>query len=288
MATGTSAVLGWPSNTDLFALAGGNWAAAYPRDNLHKMPLSKVARTISTDSIDTVITATASVTQRVGIIALARHNMTPGAQIRLRLFQDAAMTVEIYDSGVQDVWPEVYPYDSLEWEDDNYWTGTYLDSELVGTTWLWLWWEGVDYMAAGIRLDISDPGNPEGYVQAGYLEIAGQYQVGFNFDYGAAYGFRFRTIATESLGGAKYFDDRTKPRTFKGSFRMTHNEALAKQFEMRRQRDICEPVIWLPNPEERIHWVRSAMLCQFQDAGMFSYYSAGIDEVPIQLEEVIG
>lgn len=285
----TSAILGWPSSTEQFTLAGGHWETTFPRSNLQVMPLSRVARSTSTNpTLDTFVTGTSSNTRRVGLIALARHNLTLDATIRLRLFEDAAMTLLIYDSGAQEVWPAVYPYDELEWEDDNYWTGKYTDEELQGMTWLWLWWGGFDYMAAGFRLDISDPDNPEGYVQAGYLEIAGQYQVGANFNYGSQYGFRFRTIATEAIGGAKYFDDRNKPRVFKGTFRLTHNEALAKQFEMRRQRDICEPVIWLPNPDERVHWGRTAMLAQFQDPGAFSYYGVDIDEVPIALEEIIG
>jgi hypothetical protein len=284
----TSAILGWPSSTEDFTLGGGNWQTAYPRDNLTRMPLSKVARTISLAAIDTAIAATSTNTRRVGLIALARHNFSLLATIRIRLYLEAAMTTLLYDSGVEEVWPEVYPYDTLEWEDDNYWTGKYTDAELAGTTWLWLWWVGYDYNAAGIRIDISDPTNPAGYVQAGYLEIAAQYQVAYNFSYGAQYGFRYRTVTTEALGGAKYFDDRAKPRVFKGSFRSPHDEALAKQFEMRRQRDICDPVIWVPNPDERVHWVRTAMLAQFQDPGMFSYYAVDIDEVPIQLEEIIG
>lgn len=284
----TSAILGWPSATDNFALAGGNWQTNYPRSNLQAMPLSKVARSISLNAIDTVITATSTNTRRVGLIALARHNFSLQATIRIRLFLEPAMSTLLYDSAVMPVWPEVYPYDTLEWEDDNYWTGQYTDEELAGTTWLWLWWVGIDYNAAGIRIDMSDPTNPAGYIQAGYLEIAAQYQVTYNFQYGAQYGFRFRTIATEALGGAKYFDERAKPRVFKGSFRLPHNEALAKQFEMYRQRDICDPVIWLPNPDERVHWVRTAMLAQFTDPGMFSYAVVDIDEVPIALEEVIG
>lgn len=284
----TSAILGWPSVTEYFTLSGGNWSASYPRSNLQRMPLSKVARTISLNPIDTVIVGTADTTRQVGLIAFARHNLSISSTIRVRLYQDAAATILLYDSGVQDVWPSVYPYDILEWESDAYWTGKYHPDELRGTTWLWLWWVGVDFMATTVRLDISDPENLDGYVQAGYLEIAGQYAVAFNFQYGAQYGFRFRTVATEALGGAKYFDGRNKPRVFKGSFKLPHDEAMGKQFEMLRQRDLYQPVIWLPNPDEKIHWLRTAMLAQFQDPGMFSYYAVDIDEVPIFLEEIIG
>lgn len=284
----TNAILGWPSVTDQFTLSGGNWRTPFPRSNLQTLPLSKVARSVSLAAGDTVIIATSSTTRRVGILGLARHNGTVAATMRTRLYGDAAMTNLLYDSGIGPLWQEVYPYETLEWEDDQYWSGRYTPGELAGANWLWVWWIAKDYMAAAIRLDISDPGNPEGFFQAGYLEIAGAYQAEFNFQPGAQYGFRFRTILTEALGGAKYADDRAKPRVFKGSFHASHNEALAKFFELVRQRDICEPVLWLPEPDIPVNWVRTAMLGQLVDPGMFSYVQLDLDDVPLSLEEIIG
>jgi hypothetical protein len=284
----TNAILGWPSVTEKFSLSGGAWQASYPRSNLQLLPLSKVARSADLAVASTVIIATSTTTRRVGLVGLARHNFTLDATIRIGLFADAAMTNLIYDSGAGPVWQDVYPYELLEWEDDNYWTGQYSAEELEGTTWLWLWWVGRDYMAAAIRIDIADAGNPDGYVQAGFLEIAAQYQTSFNFQFGAQYGYRFRTVLTEALGGAKYADDRAKPRQFKGTFHASHNEALAKHLEMHRQRDICEPVLWVPEPDDKLNWVRTAMLAQFIDPGMFSYFNFDLDEVPISLEEIIG
>jgi hypothetical protein len=286
----TNAILGFPSVTELFDLSGGHWQANFPQAALQSLPLSRVARTLSLAPADCVIIATTptTVTRRVGLIGLARHNCTIDAQIRLRLYSDPGLTTLIYDSGTVDMWQEVYPYDTLEWEDDSYWTGKYSDAELAGTNWLWLWWVGLDYMAAGIRIDISDPTNPAGYVQAGYLEIAGQYQAQFNIKFGARYGFRFRTVLTEALGGAKYADERAKPRTFKGAFDADHFVALAKYYEMVRQRDVCDPILWLPEPDDPINWVRTAFLAQFAEPDMFTRSMLDIDEVPISLEEIIG
>jgi hypothetical protein len=284
----TAAILGWPSVTDLFSLSGGNWRANYPQSALQSLPLSRVARTASLAAADCVIIATSNTSRRVGLVGLARHNCTTDAQVRVRLYSDNGMTALIYDSGMTQLWQEVYPYDTLEWEDDNYWTGKYGDAELEGTNWLWLWWVGLDYIAAAIRIDISDPTNAAGYVQAGYLEIAAQYQAQFNYKLGARYGFRFRTVLTEALGGAKYADERSKPRTFKGTFDAEHNVALAKWFEMVRQRDICDPILWLPEPDDPTNWVRTAFLAQFAEPDMFTRTQLDIDEVPISLEEIIG
>jgi hypothetical protein len=285
----TAAILGWPSVTELFGeLSGGNWQAQYPQSALHVLPLSRVARTASLAAADCVIIAKSNTSRRVGLVGLARHNCTIDAQIRIRLYSDRDMTALLYDSGMTNVWAEVYPYDTLEWEDDNYWTGRYTDTELEGTNWLWLWWVGTDYIAAAVRIDISDPGNPAGYVQAGYLEIAAQYQAQFNYKFGARYGWRFRTVLTEAIGGAKYADDRAKPRVFKGTFDAEHNTALAKWFEMIRQQDTCEPILWLAEPDDRANWVRTSFLAQFVEPDLFTRTQLDIDEVPISLEEIIG
>src|SRR5258708_5693879 len=123
----SAAIMGWPSVTANFTLSGGSWNASYPRTNLQSLPLSRVARSTDLNTANTAIIATSSVTRRVGLIALARHNFSLTATIRVRLYADAGMLTLIYDSGVVDVWPEVYPYGQLEWEDDNFWTGKYLD-----------------------------------------------------------------------------------------------------------------------------------------------------------------
>lgn len=247
-----------------------------------------VARSVDLNTSSTIVIATSSITRRVGLIGLARHNLSLTAQIRLRLFSDAAMTNVIYDSDDADVWPEVYVWDELEWEDDNFWTGKYLESELARTTWLWIWRGDGDYMAAAIRIDIADPDNLDGYVQAGYLEIAAQYQVTYNMQYGASYGHRFRSLFTEAWGGAKYFDSRTKPRAVKGTFKSPRDEALSKHFEIRRQLDLVLPVLWIPEPDTPRHWLRTAMLARLTDPGFSVQAQFALDDVLFAFEEIIG
>jgi len=282
------AILGFPSTSGFFTLSGGSWQSDYPITQLQMLPLSYVARTVDLTAANTVIEATSTEMRRVGLIALPRHNFSLSAQIRVRLYSDSGMTSVVYDSGLYDVWPEVYPWGVLEWEDDNWWTGKYLDSDIAGAIWQWIWVGAQNYLAQAIRIDIADPGNADSYIQAGYLEIAAQYEVTYNFDFGANYGHRYRSVSTEALGGAKYFDARTKPRTFKGSFTLPRDEALTKHFELHRQFDLYRPIIWLPHPDEEVHWMRTAMLAQLTDPGLFAYQYIGLDQVPIALEEIIG
>lgn len=290
-------IFGFPKVTGYFTAGGGSWLSDYPLANLaFPVPLSQVARSTNLDAGSTVITLTSEITRRVGLIHLAGHNFSLDAQIRTRLYTDAAMLTDpLVDTGYVDVWPEVYPWDddnggsSLEWEDDNFWTGKYLDSEVAGTTWSWTWLGDVDQMAAGIRLDISDPNNPAGYVEMGYLEIAARGEVTRSFSWGSEYGFRRRSQQTEAIGGAIYIDRRDAPRVFRGTFKAAPRiEALTRHFEMLRQLDADGVVVWIPHPDEPQHWPRTTMLARLVDPGLQSYVARGYDDVPISLEEVIG
>lgn len=282
----TRAIIGFPRATPFFTYSGGSYVAGYPVTNLQTLPLSQVARSTSTSM---TIRAASTTSRRVGMIGLARHNFSLVSTGRVRLYSDINWTTLAYDSGVVPIWPKVYPYSTVEWEDDQYWTSTYSDQELADTTWLWINWFDRDYMIGSLQIDVTDPTNTAGYVQAGFLEVAAQWQVGANFVFGSQYGYRFRSQVNEARGGAKYVDRQTKPRTFKGAITYAgRDEALAKHFERYRQLDFDEPFLWLPHPDEPLHWLRTSMLAQHVDPGPFTYAAAGRDTVPINLEEVIG
>lgn len=274
----TRAIIGFPRASASFSLSGGSWNATYPLSNLQVLPPSRVARsTDATTGSTVIIAATSGATQKVGMIGLPRNNFSLAATIRVRLYSDAGLTALIYDSGVGNVWP----------------IGLYTTSaDIANDNWTWLWWAGQDYDAAGIRLDISDTGNSAGYVEAGWLEIAAQTQVSYNFKWGAQAGYRFRSQVTEAIGGAKYVYLLPKPRTFSGTIELPSSEALAQQFERWRQLDIDLPFLWLPNPDDPTNWPREAFLAQNLDPGPFTYAYFGngsrFYSVPIKLEEVIG
>jgi hypothetical protein len=286
----TNAIFGFPRATSSFTLSGGSWNATYPESNLLSLPLSKVARTTDATSANTIIKGSAAVSKRVGIVALARHNFSSTAKIRFRAYSDSAWTTQIYDSGIADVWPTVYPFDTLEWEDDSYWTGKYTAAELVGTSWLWfLKFASTGLMVGSFEIDITDTGNAAGYVEAGAIELAAAFEVTYNPDFGMNYGFRWRSQATEALGGAQYIDRRVKPRVAKGQFKYSpRDEAMAKHFERERQLDFDQPLLFVPFLDETLHQLRTAMLARQVDPGLAALTAPGFDTVPLALEEIIG
>lgn len=283
-----AAVIGFPRWTTLASFSGGSWSGTYPLSNLGIEPLSKIARSTDATLANAQFVATLSSTKAIRALALARHNLSINAKIRIRLYRDAALTDIAYDSGWVDVWPVVYPYSALDWEDDNWWSGKYSAAEIAGYIWTRPFWLGNVYLARAVKVEIDDTGNSDGYVEAGLFEIAQGYQLPINPDLGAQYGYRFRTVTQESLGGTKYHERRDKPRVFRGSVSfIDRDHALAKLFEQLRQHDLDTPFLWFPHPDEPMHWLRNVFIAKNVDPGLFSYAAFGTDAVPLAFEEVL-
>lgn len=282
------AIFGWPRWTDKVTLTGGSWNATYPRDNLKTLPLARVARSTDATVSSTQVIGTLDQARGVRLLALVRHNLTLAATFRLRLFSDAARTTQIYDSGVTNVWPAVYPTETLEWEDDNWWTGSYTTAELTGQQWVRPIWLGRLYVARAFELEIADTANPAGYVEIGLLEVAQGWQTTVNMAYGYQEGWRFRSVGVEALGGGMYFDRRDKPRVARGEVNyLPRDEAMARYFEMLRQQDLTDPLLWFPFPDETIHWLRTVWLARLVDPGLMAITVFDRNTVPFALEEIL-
>lgn len=274
-----NAYFGFPRVTEQFpTLSGGSWRATYPLTNLQSLPLSQVARSLDATTGSTSIVATASSPQSCSVVALAGHNMTQAATIRVRTWTDTAGTTGLVDSSAMNVW-----------------AASYTAAEVAGTLPLWFY-RFADPGPATVgkmQIDITDTANPDGYVEAGYLEIAAAFDATYNFAPGAQYGLRWRSLAMEAIGGAAYIDRRDHPRVWKCEFQFTpRDDALDKFYELQRQHGMHQPVLFVPLPSETNHLLRTAMFARLLDPGLstmrFMSASGLIDSVLLSLEEVIG
>lgn len=282
------AVVGWPRLTSVVTLTSGSWNATYPRDNMKVLPLARVARSTDATLASTQVIGTFDRDRPVRLFALVRHNLSISAKYRLRLYQDAARTILLLDTGWVDVWPEVYPSGQLEWEDDQWWTGKYSEDEIAGYTWTRPIWLGQIYLSRAFLLEIDDTTNAAGCVELGLLEIAQGYQVTYNVAYGYQEGWRPRSTAVEALGGGRYFDRRDKPRVARGEIKyLPRDEVMGRWFELVRQQDVDQPFLWFPFPDETIHWLRTCMLARLVDPGLIAYSVYARGDVNFALEEVL-
>ena len=276
----TRAYFGYPRVTDAFGTwGGGNWLSTYPLSNLGVLPLSRVARSFdaTADSTQIIVAATSS-PQTASVLALVGNNLSQAATINIFIWSDIAATTLVYDSGVISAWAASYTAAERE---NAVWTFVHRFSDPGAIT------------VGRIGIAIVDTANTAGYVQIGFMEIARAFDVSYSFAFGSQYGFRWRSLAEEAIGGSKYIDDRIHPRIFKGEFPVTlRAESMGKFYEIQRQGRMHKPLLFVPLPTETTHSLRTVMFAQQMDPG-FSTMRAGsnrglIDSVPIALEEIIG
>jgi len=283
-----NAVFGFDRWSEDYVFSGGSWSSSYPASNLNVMPLSRVARSSDATPVSTQFTATYSGGRNVQLLGFVNHNASLDATFRIRLYADLGQTKLLHDTGWLEFWPVVFPWGSLPCGHISFWTGKYSSTDLEGYNATRPVWLPAAHLAQAIKVEISDPSNPAGYFQLGQFEIAEGYQLGINPSYGAQYGFRFRTQSQESLGGVKYFERRPKPRVFQGVVEYAdRDEVMSRAFEMFRRHDLDRPLLWVPDPDDTVHFLRNSFLARLTDPGLFSFAAYGRDRLPFSLEEVL-
>lgn len=198
----------------------------------------------------------------------------------------------LYDSGMNDVWPAIFPYAGQlacpEWEQSNFWDSKYTTEELSDTTWTRPFWLDRIYFARSIVAIFDDAANPAGHLDIGLFEVAQGTQFSLNYDLGAEYGFDFRTLMQQGLGGVEQFDRRNKARTSTVQWQfMPGDEALARVFEMLRQHDLDIPFLWFPNPDNPRHWLRQVWLARNVSPGPLRDASYNTMSAVLNLKEVL-
>jgi hypothetical protein len=279
----TNALFGFPRVTQAYTLSGGGWTANYPLLNLSSLPLSKVARSTSAALVNTQFSMNATVPQTAGMIGLVRHNLSSAAQVKITCWTTSGRTVVSYAGVFENAWPAGYTGFSTSEMANSVWT-YYKRFSAAGST-------GVT--VGSVLVEISDTANPAGFVQAGFIELAQVYEARWNFEWGLAYGFDWRSQVTEAIGGAEYVDRRPKPRVVRGTFpNVLRADSMTKFYEMQRQLDFAVPVLFVPMPDETTHSPRTIMLARQTDPGPIVMKSAShfgiLDSVPFALREIIG
>lgn len=279
----TNALFGFPRVSPAFTLSGGSWTPNYPLTNLALLPLSRVARSNGTSLVNTQFSMNTTTPQTAGMIALVRHNLSTTAQIKLTTWTTSARAVLSYAGVFENVWPAGYSGLTSSERANAVWTyfKRFSPAGSVGVT------------VGSVLLEISDVANTDGFVQAGFIELAQVYEARWNFEWGLQSGFDWRSQVTEAIGGAEYVDRRPKPRVVKGVFpNVLRNESMTKFFEMQRQLDFAVPVLFAPMPDETAHYPRTVMFARQTDPSAISMRSASplglLDSVPFALREIIG
>jgi hypothetical protein len=225
----------FPNRTDAGTLSGGNWQSAFPLNNLKDPVFKRRARSVGVSTTDTTFSMTLAANRAVSVVAIASHNLTTQASWRVRVYEDAGQTTLLHDSGTQFAWPSVYSQSQLEWEYDNFWTGTPSEDETSLFTPLSIYFLPETVIARSVRVDIDDAGNAAGWVQIGRLFVSEAWQPTYNMSYGNEQGYRDETPIDRALDGTKYWDPKTPERLFRFSLDfLTQEEAFNRVLLMQR------------------------------------------------------
>ena len=283
-----NSMFGFPNNIDLATLSGGSWVATLPRANLQNRQLGRVARTTDTALASTQLVVDQGTDRLVRLFALANHNISLAGRYRLVASADPSFSTALAEVPWTDVWPVVYPSESVEWEDNSWWSGRYTAEDLEGITPLLVIVLPQPVNARYLRLEIDDTTNAAGYVQAGRVFVGPAWQPGKNPSYGASIGYETNTEVLSSLSGAEYFQERRPYRVTRFTLEnLSINEGMSNAFDMDRRAGISREVLWVFDPDDTEHALRRRFLGRFRQLSPIEYPYYSLTKKAYEIKELL-
>lgn len=170
------------------------WVTTLPLTNLQDRRLSVRARTNAVTSAAIDINLGAA--QSVWGVALAGHNLSQTATIRVRGSTVSNFATTAYDSGTITAWPGIT--DQAEADGFVGFSPVFTGAELAECR----YW----------RIDVADVLNLDGYLEIGRIFIGAGWKPARPQSYGWSLTYEDVTVVESSLGAAEYFDERPRYR----------------------------------------------------------------------------
>lgn len=288
-------LIAWGNRINALTLSGGSWLPTMPLDDLKDRQLGVKARATSLDPVATKFLGALPPNQAIRVLAVANHNLSLAARMRLRLNDDPGFPVAppptpdsiqgtpigmgllitravdipavdttpegYFDSGWVDVWPAVYASTDLDWDADNWWDGRYLEEDIGGYIRTLVVLLPAVTRPLYLQWEFDDQENPDGFVEMGRLFVAPSWQPIRNANFGATLGWEDNTDVQEAISGAEFFDIKVPFRVAQFTFdNLTEDEGLSNPFEIMRRMGVHEEVLFMWDPDDTIHATRRQFL----------------------------
>jgi hypothetical protein len=212
------------NDVDAATLTSGDFTASLPVGNLQLEGRARVARTTNATGTKTINGNFAGSTLCSALV-LYGHNLPGAATWRLRLYAGANQTgTVVYDSTTLTPLTSI-GWGSFAWGVAPWGNGVFNNWQQPFYT---LWFTGV--FALSFRLELADPLNPAGYLQASRLIIGRYLTPAFNAEYGLSLAWDTNSEQRRTLGGSVRTDRRASFR------RLSFDLGLL---------DISERALWL-------------------------------------------
>jgi hypothetical protein len=237
---------------DAAVLSGGAWSGGLPLENLAHPHPSRVARSLGAANGSCWFEADFGVQAPVSFAGILNHNLSQRGIWRVRLHNGDPENPAL-DTGAVPIWPRVVPFGTGHWGEFQW--GGHLDTETAETY-------GIGSYAIlpaarrvrYARIDLEDPDNPSGYLQAGRAMLAPAWTPSVNLQYGWSIEQVDESRIVKSRGGQAYFESKPKYRRLR--FRIEQldiDEMLANAYELERLKGAGGDILAMVDPDDTAH-----------------------------------
>lgn len=246
-------LIAYRNHADAAAIAGGGWTAELPAANLADRQPSRVARTLSASPADSTVDLDFGTAKPVRFVALIRHNLTQAGRWRLRLAADPGFAAALHDSGWTAIWPAVTPFGVGVWG-EFHWGGRLPAEEAATYGIAAIHVLPVPVLARHLRLELADPGHPDGFLQAGRLVAGPAWQPRVNLQYGWSIEQVDDSRTVRSRGGQRYVDVQPKFRRLRFAFDyLERDEVFGQAYELERLKGVAGDLMVMVDPDDLQH-----------------------------------
>lgn len=281
-------MLCYPNRIDEAMLSGGAWSATLPLSNAQDPLLALRTRSANATPAATLILIDLQRLRLTRVAALIDHNLSATARYRLTGSTSSDFSAPVLDTGWHSVWSVIWPFGSVPWEDEHFWTGLPTADDLGGYRRDLIVPLQASVLARYWRLEIDDASNPAGFVEFGRAFISDGWRPAKTLSYGSSIGFQARTDVAEAISGAETFDVRPPRRVQQLSLDwLSSSEAMGKALELQRQVGIHGEVLYLHDENDRINMHRRSFLGRLRTLSPIEHPYYDTHRVAVEIQEVL-
>ena len=282
-----SLILAYPNRTDEATLSGGSWTNR-PLTCLQTKLLSDQARSTDLLLTSTKFKVDLGRDRNIALISLINHNLSLDATYRITASATPGFETLLLDTGWKSVWPAIWSTYSLEWEDDNFWTGQFTQEQIDGNTANLIEILSAMVFARYLWIEINDTGNTDGYVAIGRLFLSNVWQPDSGVAYGGSLYYEDNTQIDTSLAEVEFFDERPKYRvTIFALNDMSSDETYNRALELQRQAGISKEVFLVADTNDVANIIRRSYLGRMRKLSPLEHRDFSAHGTQYEIKEII-
>ena len=281
-------MLCYPNRIEEAELKGGAWSETLPLAHAQDRLLALRTRSIDTALDSTRFTVTLPKIRTIRSLALIDHNLSVTAQYRISAYVRPDDPEPMMTTLWLPVWEIIYPYGSVPFEDEHFWTGRPTPEDVQGYRIDLIYLTEQVIRARHWQIEISDPGNPDGYVEFGRVWISDAWQPVYNMSYPESAGYQSRTTVSEAYSGAETFGIKRGRRYQRCSLDWLNTaEAMGRAWELQRNIDIHGEVLFIFDPTDAVNRHRRSFLGRLRQLSALEHPYLDTYRLPLEIQEIL-